>query len=108
VKIFTAPFRPELYRKHLQNQHSERWLQYQSLNMLEKKQFFIAKQQASLDRFVCSSEEVVQFTIAKNIVEELVGSLYFHPEDDAVNGEEVSMSKASALKLFQLNEDGES
>ena len=40
VKFWSKPFRPELYRKHLNSQHSSHWKQYQLLNSDEKKAYF--------------------------------------------------------------------
>jgi hypothetical protein len=45
-------------------------------------------------------------TIASKIVDELIGDLYFHLEDDATNGDNWPISKANVMKLFQLDEGG--
>jgi hypothetical protein len=43
-------------------------------------------------------------TIASKIVDELIGDLYFHPDDDAANGDNRPISKANIMTLFQLDE----
>ena len=53
TRLFSPPFRPELYRKHLTSQHAEHWLAYQSLSNAEKKIFFDNKRNASIKPF-CS------------------------------------------------------
>jgi hypothetical protein len=42
--------------------------------------------------------------IASKIVNELVGDLYFHPNDDAADGDDWPILKANVMRLFQLDE----
>jgi hypothetical protein len=36
IYLFTPPYHPELYCKHLEKQHVERWFEYQGLSKAEK------------------------------------------------------------------------
>jgi hypothetical protein len=45
-------------------------------------------------------------TIASKIVDELIKDLYFHPDDDVVDGDDWPILKANAMRLFQLDEGG--
>ena len=104
IQLFAPPFRPELYRKHLQKQHGDEWLEYQSLSKEMKKTYF--KKEVTIHRFLCSSSDAIEFKIASRIADELVAILFFHPDDDAEDGDPSPMSKANAMKLFRLDEGG--
>ncbi len=43
-------------------------------------------------------------TLTSKIINELIGDLYFHLDDDASNGDDRPISKANAMSLFQLDE----
>jgi hypothetical protein len=43
-------------------------------------------------------------TIASKIVNDLIGDLYFHLDDDVVDGDDRPILKANAMRLFQLDE----
>jgi hypothetical protein len=45
-------------------------------------------------------------TIASKIVDELIGDIYFHLDDDVANGDNRPILKANAMRLFQLDEGG--
>ena len=47
---------------------------------------------------------VLELTIARDIVDKLIGTLYFHPDDDVEDGDNAPLSKANASKLFKLKE----
>jgi hypothetical protein len=52
------------------------------------------------------ANDVLEMTITSKIVNELIGDLYFHPDNDAMNGEDWPISKANVMRFFQLNESG--
>jgi hypothetical protein len=106
IKLFSHPYRPENFRRHMEGQHAEQWSNYQSLSRSLKKEYFNEKAKAaSIVKFASKDSDVLEITIARNIVDELIGKLYFHPEEDADDGDEAPMSKANAMKLFKLKED---
>ena len=79
TRLYTPPYRPEAYRTHLRSQHAEPWLTYQALSKADKKTFFDIKNEGSLNAFICTAEDTIQITIASNIVNDLIGTLFFHP-----------------------------
>jgi hypothetical protein len=107
TQLFTPPYRPELYRKHLETQHADQWLHYQSMSISSKKVYFDSKKKgaSSIVNFACKVTDALEITIARNIVDELIATLYFHPDDDAADGDDAPISKANAMKLFKLNEN---
>ena len=58
---------------------------------------------ASILKYAHKDSDMLEITIARNIVEDLIGTMYFHPEDDADDGDDAPMSKANAMRLFKLN-----
>jgi hypothetical protein len=104
ICLFTTPYRPKLYRKHLEKQHVEGWLKYQGLSKAEKHMFFDRQKKATINRFFSTANDVLEMTTASKIVDELIGDLYFHLNDDVTDGDDRPTSKANAMRLFQLNE----
>ncbi|CAN5959978.1 unnamed protein product [Sphagnum jensenii] len=99
-----APYRLELYRKHIKKQHAEGWLKYQGLSKAEKQMCFDRQKKATINQFFCTTNDVLEMMIASKIVDELIGDLYFHLDNDA--GDNWPISKANSMRLFQLNEGG--
>ena len=106
VAQFSNPFRPELYRKHHESSHPGVWSEYKAANNDDKKSFFDGSKKKTLHSFFESSSESLQMTISAPIVDELIGKLFYHPEDDSEDGDPEPITKANAMKLFKLNEDG--
>jgi hypothetical protein len=50
--------------------------------------FFDRQKKATINQFFCMANDVLGMTIASKIVDELIGDLYFHPDDDAANGDD--------------------
>jgi hypothetical protein len=50
------------------------------------------------------ANDVLEMTITSKIVDQMIGDFYFHPDDDAIDGDGRPISKANAMKLFQLDE----
>jgi hypothetical protein len=96
-----APYRPELYCKHLEKQHAEGWLEYQGLSKVEKQVFFNRQKKATINQFFCTANDVLEMTIASKIVDELIGDLYFHLNNDVADGDDWPISKANTMGLFQ-------
>jgi hypothetical protein len=94
------PYCLELYRKHFEKQHAKGWLEYQGLSKAEKEMFFNRHKKATINRFFCMANDVLEMTIVSKIVDELIGDLYFHPNDDVADGDDRPISKANAMKVF--------
>jgi hypothetical protein len=106
IKLFSTPYRPENFRKHMEGQHAGQWTHYHTLSRYLQKEYFNEKvKAANIFKFAHTDSDTLEITIAKNIVDELIENLYLHPEDDADDGDGAPMSKANAMKLFKLNED---
>ncbi len=68
--------------------------------------FFDRQKKATINWFFCTANDLLEMTIASKIIDELIGDLYFHPDDDGANGDNWPISKANAMRLFQLDENG--
>jgi len=106
ICLFTPPYFLELYRKHLEKQHAKGWLEYQGLSKAKKHMFFDQQKKANINHFFCTANDVLEMTITSKIVNELIGDLYFHLDDDVEDGDDWPISKANAMRLFQLDEGG--
>ncbi len=100
ICLFMPPYYPELYRKHFEKQHAEGWLEYQGLSKVEKQMFFHWEKKATINRFFFTANDVLEMMIASKIVDELIKDLYFHPDDDAADGDDWPISKANAMRFF--------
>jgi hypothetical protein len=81
-QLFRLPFRPELFRRHLE-QHTNDWIQYQALNQAERASFFSnMKEIGGINAFLDKTKESIEFVIQADIFEKLIGELFFHPEED--------------------------
>lgn len=100
VQHFTKPFRVDMYKKHMENQHPSRWTDFKSRSKEEKKVYFdeenptphantirshFAQNQAPLIRFV-----------DREIVDVIVGEMLFQPED---NNNDITLERA--LSIFE-------
>jgi hypothetical protein len=79
-------------------------IKYQGLFKVEKQMFFNERKKATINRFFCIANDVLEMMIAFKIVNELVGDLYFHPDNDVADGDNQPILKANAMRLFQLDE----
>ncbi|BBN02960.1 hypothetical protein Mp_2g19640 [Marchantia polymorpha subsp. ruderalis] len=117
ICYFSPPYRPELYRKHLENQHSSEWAEYCRLPPDEQRVYFDKSKNTTMSSFCHSASDVLHFTIGKKTCEHnfvlttiaepivnLIEDLFFHPDDDAADRDQESITKANAMKLFKRDE----
>lgn len=100
IKVHFA-FRVDHYKSHLEGQHSVSWKTYQELSTDEKRTYFdnrLEFKNTLLAHFQCA--EVQQFVITANIVETIIGDIFFHPDDYG------GVTHQAALKLFTKMNDG--
>jgi hypothetical protein len=73
TQLFIPPYRPELYRKHLETQHADQWLHYKSMTISSKKVYFDSKKKraSSIVNFAWKGTDALVITIARIIVDEL-------------------------------------
>jgi hypothetical protein len=77
------------------------------LSHQEKAAFFKKKEVSNIHSFLDKDKDSLQFVISRpTIVDDVVGDLFFHPEEDKEDDASEPIMKANAMKLFKLQEDG--
>jgi hypothetical protein len=101
VHLFHMPFRPELYRKHLEQQHPNDWAEYKALTNEQKKSFFEEKERSGINPYLENTKDSITFDISNvAIVDDIIGNMFFHSELDDDGPDSEPISKANAMKLF--------
>ncbi|KAH9558973.1 hypothetical protein CY35_06G035100 [Sphagnum magellanicum] len=106
VKIFEGPpFRKENFANHLKSQHADDFEKYSSLSTERKKKFFNVNKrtQDSIKRYLNASQTALCFPVSKDIVEVIIGDMFFKPKLGENNEWTESITKANALKLFNTS-----
>jgi len=109
VKIFEGPpFRKENFANHLKSQHADDFEKYSSLSTEGKKKFFDVNKrtQDSIKRYLNASQTALCFPVSKDIVEVIIGDMFFKPKLGENDEWTKSITKANALKLFNVQPDG--
>jgi hypothetical protein len=86
-------------------QHTSSWIDYQRLSKAQKPTYFDRHKHVSLRTFMPTTKKDMLFSISASIVEDLIGDVFFHPDDDVV-GNFCARTKANAMKLFRVQDDG--
>ncbi len=105
VKIFEGPpFRKENFTNHLKSQHADDLENYSSLDIEGKKKFFDVKKrtQDSIKRYLNASPTALCIPVSKDIVEVIIGDMFFKPKLDKNDEWMEPITKANALKLFNV------
>jgi hypothetical protein len=77
------------------------------LSHQEKATFFKKKEVSSIHSFLDKDKDNMQFVISRpTIINDVVGDLFFHPEEDKENDASEPITKANTMKLFKPQEDG--
>ncbi len=77
------------------------------LSHQEKAAFFKKKEVSSIHSFLDKDKDSLQFVILRlTIVDDVVGDLFFHSEEDKEDDAFEPIMKANAMKLFKPQEDG--
>jgi hypothetical protein len=107
TQLFQFPFRPECYKSHLQSQHTDDWEKYQILSHQDKEAYFNKKEAYGIHAFLDRDKDSLLFVISQPaIVDKVVGDMFFHPTEDEEDDDSEPISKANAMKLFKLQENG--
>ncbi len=107
VQLFQFPFRPECYKSHMQSQHTDEWAKYQTLSPVDKLAYFNKKEATRINAFLDKDCDNLTFAISQpTIVDDIVGNLFFNLKEDEEDDNSESITKANAMKLFKLQEDG--
>ncbi|KAH9570425.1 hypothetical protein CY35_02G039600 [Sphagnum magellanicum] len=100
-------FQPKAYKNHHESQHHEDWTNYQLISHQENATFFKKKEVSGIHSFLDKDKDSLQFVISRpTIVDDVVGDLFFHPEEDEEDNASKPIMKANTMKLFKLQEDG--
>ncbi|XP_078473017.1 uncharacterized protein LOC144734619 [Lampetra planeri] len=120
IKYFTKPFLLHQYRHHLEGQHKESWMLYQTLSPDEKKSYFngMAKRTNTLHNYMDLSTASIDYVIQNSIIETIIGDLFFRDDDEdsgddnddedaaaaiAKKAAKKAKEKVNAMKLFVKN-----
>ncbi len=107
TQLFQFPFRLETYKNHHESQHHEDWTSYQLLSHQKKATLFKKKEVFSIHSFLDKDKDSLQFVISRpTIVDDVVGDLFFHLEEDEEDDASEPIMKTNAMKLFKPQEDG--
>jgi len=107
VQLFQFPFRLECYKSHMQSQHTDEWVKYQTLSPTDKLAYFNKKEATGINAFLDKDCDNLTFVISQPaIVDDIVGNLFFNPKEDEEDDDSELITKANAMKLFKLQEDG--
>jgi hypothetical protein len=87
-------------------QHPIQWAAYHTLSRQEKVRFFDNQKKRSMHAYMDRIESSIKFNISAPIVENIIGGMFFHPEDDEDDDDTGPVTKANAMKLFNQEEDG--
>lgn len=107
IKYFGPPYRRENFARHAQTQHAVAFEEYGKLSVDKKETFFhIKKHTNSMHHYLTPSPAGLTIPISRDIVEVVIGDMFFNPELDD-NGDDVELvTKVNALKLFDEQPDG--
>jgi hypothetical protein len=98
------PYRKENFKNHMTGQHPIQWAAYHVLSKQEKEHFFDSHKKQSMHAYMDSVESAIN--ISAPIVENIIGDMFFHPEDDEDDDDTEPVTKANAMKLFKREADG--
>ncbi len=102
VQLFQFPFRPECYKSHMQSQHTDEWVKYQTLSPVNKLAYF-NKEATGINAFLDKDRDNLTFAISQpTIFDDIVGNLFFNPKQDEEDDDSKPITKANAMKLFKL------
>ncbi len=98
AQYFTAPFRPDYYRKHNETQHPCKWQHYQAAD--DKGGFFdgiVPIKNTLLSHFKNETASRL-FQIDVAIVDTIIGSMYFDVDDESDSDEEAEEVEAAVCR----------
>jgi hypothetical protein len=91
----------------MQSQHTYEWAKYQTLSPTNKLAYFNKKEATGINAFLDKDRDSLTFAISQPaIVDDIVGNLFFNPKEDEEDDDSEPITKANAMKLFKLQEDG--
>ncbi|KAI9905759.1 hypothetical protein PsorP6_014362 [Peronosclerospora sorghi] len=101
AQSFRAPFRADVYTRHHENTHPERWAEFQQLSTAEKSNYFDnASNHASTLLAYFDSHGSLTLTFNRDIIEKVNGDLLFDVDDESIH-----LTRARAMFVFKLHVD---
>jgi hypothetical protein len=118
-QFYMVPFRTDLIVKHLEGQHTDKWVEYVALSPGEQDTFFDSVQPHAntMYHYMDMEGDEINLVVSTEIVDVIIGEMLFCPEDelDAADDDDLAgvsdrnrnIEKLcrSALQLFKLNEN---
>ena len=71
----------------------------------EQKKLYFTGNNVPSGRLYYKNEETVTYVIPSNIVDKLIGDLFFHPDDRAISKDNAAVSRKKALSIFCFNKE---
>jgi hypothetical protein len=104
VHYFKLPFVKSNINDHMKAQHPTHFATYSALDNEKRKVYFSG--QRPIMQYLDTVQDAMRFPISARIVEDLIGDLFFDPQDGADDDDDALITRENALKLFALQDDG--
>lgn len=96
------PFIKNNIHNHLKVQHPLAFAAYSLLCNDDKKAYFDKiLNKNSIVQYLDNTQQSLKFPIAANIVEKIIGNMFFHPQEDEEDEDNEPITKTNAMKLFK-------
>ena len=108
TKIWVMPFRKESFRGHMQQQNRGHWERYRKSSRKDKESYFEENGGGKISSYFEVEGEGLVIKVGEDIVDNIIGGLYFRSEEEADEDGEVScveIAKEVALRLFKKEEE---
>lgn len=92
-------------RDHMKSQHTIDWEVHSALAPELQKIFFDNGKKRGMHQLMDSSSDSIESQISDRIVNELIGSVFFNPEEDEEDKDSIPITKTNAMKFFKYDED---
>lgn len=118
VHFYTPPWRADLVKKHLNEQHSERWAEYQVSTVTADYFKDVVARSHTLHNYLDKDKDTLTFDMSRETVEVIIGKLFFRDDDElaatddqedlhaADRAAKILKLKENAMALFKRQEDG--
>jgi hypothetical protein len=83
-QFYTVPFRANLIVKHLEGQHTDKWVEYVALSPGEQDTFFDSVQPRAntMYHYMDMEGDEINLVVSTEIIDVIIGEMLFHPEDE--------------------------
>jgi len=108
TKYWRGPFRKELFRAHMEQQHPTHWEKYRKSSRADKECYFEQHGGGKIASYFEVEGEGLVVQVGEDVVENVIGGLFFRSEEEEDEDGEVSsveISKEVALRVFKKEEE---